>query len=170
LQDRRNVLSEEPKIFFDISFDAILGLTVGLSKYVVSQPTNNTNIFVVIKNVGVNAIYNVEIRLIGDIDNLNPNHNRIVYLPALLPGDTKLFNTFITTEGINMFGKAKVVVNFSNSEFVKQKSITYDLIKNKDYIVNYLKTFTQSGDTMASEFYRKVSSIRKNEDLNKFNN
>lgn len=155
---------EQPKIFFDIAFDALINMSLGTSKYVVSTFTN-TNIFVVVKNVGKNAIYNIKIELIGNINNWNKDNNRKVYLPSLLPGETKMFNTYITLQGIDMFDNAKVEVDFCDHNFIKQKPIIYDLIKNKEYLKNYLTTFTQDGDTTAGDFYKKVTKIRANESI-----
>jgi hypothetical protein len=150
----------KPKIGFDISTDASLLYSMGDPKSP-SIDSKSNNIFLVIKNIGSNPIYDILVKLTGDHERTNHYQDRrILNLPSLLPGEYRLFNTGITPKGLEQWEKALCEVTCKDNEFSKEYKFTYDLLLHRKEIIAYLEQFSQNNEMTAIRTYQEIVSLR----------
>lgn len=171
LEHKRREDEKKPLIGFEISFEGCLISANGDSKgprFLGDMKTQN--IFLVVKNISPIPLYNLKILLRGTYEEVKENQGKLreVKLPALMPGEFKLFNTNVTPEGLkNSKLKNYCIITYTDQTFTKTYSYTYNLIDNKEYILSLIEEFSQENELSAIIAYKEILSFRTFSNLEK---
>lgn len=149
--------SEKPRIGLDLTIDEY---KYGQDHEIV--PTGTDHLFIVIKNIGSIPIYNLQIELNGTyIDVNNDAKLRKTSSISLFPNQFKLFNTGHSVESLNNISKAICIISYFDDK-TKRYYLEYDLIKNKEYIIDNFANLNPNKEWSARHNFLEFEQYRQN--------